>query len=476
MPTFSPARIVRAIAFTGCALVPRVHAQAALQPRVAPPVLLAARDDAVPDSANAVERMRAGFAPAARTSGAVSIDGRDADAVWMNAMRITHFRVTDPTEDGDPSFRTEARIAYDDRNLYVFVRAFDPRPDSVVGMLGRRDIRTPSDWIRVMVDSYHDKRTGWAFMLNPASVQRDLAITNDGDEDITWDGVWDGRAQIDSLGWTAEFRIPFNQLRFPPSAQHTFGVMIMRAVQRKGETSSWPLLRRSKVGLASQFGSIDGIDNVPTPRRLEVLPYLVERNVSRAATAGGFNRVQQHAAGLDLKYGLGSNLTLDATVNPDFGQVEADPAVLNLTAFEQFFTERRPFFIEGSGIFRFDTDCNDGDCTGLFYSRRIGRSPTLAGSFGDATSPQFTTILGASKLTGRTSHGTSVGLLSALTRRETGTEGRTIEPQTNFVVGRVMQDLRGGNSQVGLIGTAVLRDLDQWTTDVMRRNAFTAGL
>jgi hypothetical protein len=463
------------LALLACLYAVPAVAQATFQPRATPLVTDATPATTPPDSST-VARVRAGFARSSRSAAAVTIDGRDADAVWATATRIDHFRVTDPTEDGDPTFPTQARVAYDDRNLYVFVRAFDPRPDSIVGLLGRRDVRTPSDWIRVMVDSYHDKRTGWAFMLNPASVQRDLAITNDGDEDITWDGVWEGRAQVDSLGWSAEFRIPFNQLRFPPEARHTFGVMIMRAIQRKGETSSWPVLRRSKVGLASQFGSIDGIDGVPTPRRLEVLPYLVERNVSRAARAGGFNRVQQHAAGLDLKYGLGSNLTLDATVNPDFGQVEADPAVLNLTAFEQFFQERRPFFIEGSGIFRFDTDCNDGDCTGLFYSRRIGRNPSLAGTYGDASSPQFTTILGASKLTGRTAKGTSVGLLSALTRREVGTEGRTIEPQTNFVVGRAMQDLRGGNSQVGIIGTAVLRDLDPWTRDVLRRNALSGGL
>jgi hypothetical protein len=434
------------------------------------------RSPAAPDSLTTRDRLRAGLSSAARARSAVVIDGTDADAVWAQAPRIDGFRVTDPTEDGEPSFNTEARVAYDDRNLYVFVRAFDPRPDSIAALLGRRDVRTPSDWIRVMVDSYHDKRTGWAFMLNPASVQRDLAITNDGDEDITWDGVWAGRSQIDSLGWTAEFRIPFNQLRFPPSPEHTFGIMIMRAVQRRGETSSWPVLRRSKVGLASQFGSVAGIDSVPTPRRLEVLPYLVERNVSQASTRGGFGRAQQHAGGLDLKYGLGSNLTVDATVNPDFGQVEADPAVLNLTAFEQFFTERRPFFIEGSGIFRFDTDCEDDSCTGLFYSRRIGRSPSLAGSYGDARSPQFTTIQGASKLTGRTANGTSMGLLTAFTRREEGTESRTIEPASQFLVARAMQDLRGGNSQVGIIATSVTRSLDQWTDEVLRRGAFTGGV
>jgi hypothetical protein len=461
----------RSLAFVSAlvTLAAAAHAQPDLR------VAIADRAPAATDSVTTRARLRAGLSNAARARTAVAIDGRDADAVWSTAPRIDGFRVTDPTEDGDPTFQTEARVAYDDRNLYVFVRAFDPHPDSVMALLGRRDVRTPSDWIRVMVDSYHDKRTGWAFMLNPASVQRDLAITNDGDEDITWDGVWAGKSQIDSLGWTAEFRIPFNQLRFPPSAEHTFGIMIMRSLQRRGETSSWPVLRRSKVGLASQFGSVAGIDGVPTPRRLEVLPYLVERNVSQASTNGRFGRAQQHAGGLDLKYGLGSNLTIDATVNPDFGQVEADPAVLNLTAFEQFFTERRPFFIEGSGIFRFDTDCDDGDCTGLFYSRRIGRSPSLASSYGDARSPQFTTIQGASKLTGRTARGTSMGLLTAFTRQEEGTLGRTIEPASQFVVARAMQDLRGGNSQVGIIATSVTRSLDQWTDDVLRRGAFTGG-
>jgi hypothetical protein len=184
---------------------------------------------------------------------------------------------------------------------------------------------------------------------------------------------------------------------------------------------------------------------------------------------------QQRSAGLDLKYGLSSNLTLDATVNPDFGQVEADPAVLNLTAFEQFFPERRPFFVEGTNIFRFELDCSDGGCSNLFYPRRIGRSPQLAGMYGDAATPQFTGVLGAAKLTGRLARGLSVGLLTAATERVAGVGGETAEPGAGTVVARLQQDLRKGNSGVGLMFTGIERRLDRWSDAYLRRRAFALG-
>ena len=420
--------------------------------------------------------------PAARASRPPTIDGRDADEAWAAARPIEQFREFDPKEGGDPRFRTVAKVTYDDRNLYVVVRAYDPHPDSIVPLLSRRDVRTQSDQIKVVIDSYHDRRTGYEFMLNPAGVKRDASILNDGDEDMSWDGVWEGAARIDSAGWVAEFRIPFSQLRYPDAPAHTFGFAVWRDIARFNERLSWPLYRRSRPGFASQLGDLTNITAIPSARRLEVTPYAVAKDVTDprdlANDAVAYQRKQQLAVGGDLKYGITPNLTLDATINPDFGQVEADPAVLNLTAFEQFFAEQRPFFLEGAGIFRFDMSCNDGVCRGLFYSRRIGRSPQLRDEDGysDASTPTATTILGAAKLTGRTRRGLSVGVLDAVTQRELGAGGRTVEPQSNYFVGRLQQDFRDGNSGVGAMLTGVNRRVDDWSEAYLRRGAYSAGL
>ncbi len=441
----------------------------------------ASRSDATTLESAVLGRPIAGdrLASASRITAPITIDGRDAELVWRDAFVVSAFREFQPEEDGEPVYRTEARIMYDDKNVYIHVRAFDPSPDSLVGLLSRRDQRTPSDYLKVMIDSYHDKRTAYGFGVNPAGVQTDWYTYNDGSEDITWDAVWESKSAVDSLGWTAEFRIPLNQLRFPDQAEHTFGVMFIREVQRLGERDAWPVLRRSRVGIVSQFGEIDGFSGLPTARRLEVRPYLVERNVTRLRSASGprdAQRVQEHAAGVDVKYGLGANFTVDATVNPDFGQVEADPAVLNLSAFEQFFQERRPFFVEGVGIFRYDIDCNDGECTGLSYPRRIGRSPQLAGLYSTAETPQSSPIIGAVKMSGRLPSGLSVGLLDAVTDQSTGSQGRTVEPQTNYMVGRLSQEFRGGNSVIGLMTTGVQRRMDASTSPFLRSGAWSGGL
>src|SRR5690349_12087836 len=323
------------------------------------------------------------LATASRAERAPLIDGRDDDAVWSASAPIDAFQQFDPVEGAEASMRTEARIAYDAATLYVFVRAYDPHPDSIRSLLSRRDVRTASDQIKVMIDSYHDRRTGYEFAVNPAGVKRDYYAYDDGQEDVSWDAVWDVATRIDSLGWTAEFRIPLSQLRYPPAASHTFGVMIISELTRRNERVSWPLLRRSRNALDSQFGAVGGLAGLGSPRRLEIAPYMLVRNTG-AVRGGDIRRSQQGTMGADLKYGLTSNLTLDGTINPDFGQVEADPAQLNLTAFETFFDERRPFFLEGAGIFNFTTNCGDIDsgCTGLFYSRRIVRNPQLAGDYG----------------------------------------------------------------------------------------------
>ncbi|MGH7664041.1 MAG: DUF5916 domain-containing protein [Gemmatimonadaceae bacterium] len=420
------------------------------------------------------------MAVAVRAVTAPVLDGRTDDEIWRQARVIDEFLEYEPDEGAETRFRTEARVAYDDRNLYVLVRMYDPAPDSIVSLLARRDVRVPSEQLKLVIDSYHDRRTAYQFAVNPAGVKRDFYVYNDTNEDPSWDAVWDVATVIDSVGWVAEFRIPFSQLRFANKPEHTFGLMIVRDIARTGERISWPLYHRNVRGYVSQAGDIGGISGIPAPRRVEVTPYVVTKNVTEPAGSGVYNHGQELTGGADIKYGISSNLTLDATINPDFGQVEADPGQLNLSSFETFFEERRPFFLEGTGIFTFNTHCNDieGDCTGLFYSRRIGREPQLLFTPGyfEESAPTSTTIVGAAKLTGRLGNGLSVGVLDAVTQREVGAAGRSIEPRTNYLVGRLQQDLRDGRSGLGMMLTAVNRRMDQHTDAFLRGNAYTGGL
>jgi hypothetical protein len=425
------------------------------------------------------DRADARIARATRASIAPVLDGRTDDPAWAEAQVIDRFLEYEPNEGAETRFKTEARVTFDDKNLYILVRMFDPAPDSIISLLSRRDVRTPSEQVKLLIDSYHDKRTAYQFAVNPAGVKRDFYVYNDSDEDPSWDAVWHVSTAIDSVGWVAEFAIPFSQLRFANKAEHTFGLLIVRDIGRTSARISWPLYRRSVQGYVSQAGEISGISRIPTPRRLEISPYVVAKSVTNEAEhpAGGstYSHPTLGSYGADIKYGLSSNLTLDATINPDFGQVEADPATLNLTAFETFFDERRPFFLEGTGIFSFRVNCNDIDsgCTGLFYSRRIGRAPTMGGALGD---PASTTILGAGKVTGRLGSGLSVGLLEAVTQREVGSLGSTIEPQSNYAVVRLRQDLNNGKSDIGLMATSVNRNNDETTQSRLADEAYTFGL
>jgi hypothetical protein len=408
--------------------------------------------------------------PASPAAQAPIIDGSDNDAAWANAQSIENFRMFAPVEDGEPRFKTEAKVVYDNANFYVFVRAYDPHPDSIIGLLSRRDVKTQSDQIKLMIDSYHDRRSGYEFAVNPVGVKRDYYTYDDSREDVSWDAVWDVSTRVDSLGWTAEFRIPLSQLRFPKVESNTFGFMIMRDIARTNERVSWPLYRNSKRGIASQYGEVTDLRGLSSPRRLEIVPYAVTKNVS-TVKANSFGRSQQQSAGLDLKFGLASNLTLSATVNPDFGQVEADPAVLNLTAFESFFEERRPFFVESTGIFQFA----QGGLQ-LFYPRRIGRAPQLGGlAANSALVPGSSTILGAAKITGRMSGGTELGAIAAMTQRES-VDGIVVEPRTSYGIARVSHDFRKGETGIGAIVTAVDRDLDGTTEKYLRRSALVGGI
>ena len=423
-------------------------------------------------AASAAPRTTAGAARettarAVRTATPPVIDGRDDDAGWATAPRLTDFRQFDPGENLDPSFRSEARVLFDDRYLYVLVRAFDPHPDSIVTLLSRRDVKTASDQLKIVIDAFHDGRTGVEMAVNPAGVKRDYSIYSDGIEDQTWDGVWDAATRIDALGWIAEFRVPFSQLRFNPMAEHTFGFGIWRDIARFSERDAWPVYRLSKSGVISQLGTLTGITGIAPVTRLELLPYGVAKNASEP-TATGARSVNHGTVGLDIKAGLTSNVTVDATINPDFGQVEADPAVLNLSAFEIRFDERRPFFQEGAGLYR----CS-GPCEGIFYTRRIGRTPQLRASAND---PWFTPIVGAAKLTGRFTDGTAIGIVETVTDRVIGSNGTTIEPRSNYLVLRGVREFDRGLSQFGFEITDVRRALDAATEPYLRRSATMAVL
>ncbi len=417
------------------------------------------------------------LAVAVRATVAPAMDARGG-AAWSAAPAVSDFVEFVPTEGARARFRTEFRVMYDDRNLYVLVRAYDPHPDSIMHALTRRDVRGPSDQLKILIDPYDDHRSGYEFAVNPDGVKRDYAMYDDGNEDDSWNGVWDVATRVDTLGWTAEFRIPFSQLRYTAGATHTFGFGVWRDIERYKERVAWPEYRQTRTGLSSQLGQLTGIADIAAPTDLEVAPYVVARNVTRTLTSG-YGRAQQETMGADLKYGITPNATLDATVNPDFGQVESDPAVLNLTAFETFLQERRPFFVEGAGLYHFALNCtivHDCGNEGLFYSRRIGRSPQLGYLYGDANSAQSTPILGAAKLTARSAGGLSVGVLDALTERVGGPGDATLEPRTNYAVLRIKQDLAGGQSGIGLIGTAVDRSLDAWSADSLRRSAYAGGM
>jgi hypothetical protein len=405
------------------------------------------------------------------------IDGIDSDAIWTNVPVQSGFREARPTEDADPKERTEFQVAYDPKYLYVFVRAYDSHPDSIIKLLSRRDDMTSSDQLLVLIDSYHDRRTGYEFIVNPVGVKTDAAISGDGNEDDAWNGIWDVVTHVDSLGWTAEYRIPFSQLRFARNGDVTFGFMVWRKLQRHTADITWPLYRPSKSGFSSQFGELTGLSGIARPERLELTPYTVAKN-EPDPPQGGRDRQNNATIGGDLKYAVAPNVTLNATVNPDFGQIDADPSVLNLGAFETFFQERRPFFVEGSNVFDFRincfvvVDCSTGEA--LFYSRRIGRRPSL-GQYADANSPTATTIAGAGKLTGRFANGMGFGILDAVTERASNSLDQTLEPTTNYSVARVNKDYDGGKGSFGLMFTGVNRSLDQWSRNDLHSAAYSAG-
>ncbi len=426
------------------------------------------------------------------TSGHPAIDGLLDEEVWAAASWENRFTQHQPDEGAEPSLQTSFAVLYDLHNLYVGMKMFDSAPDSIVRRLTRRD-RVDGDVAGVEFDSYDDKRTAFAFALTAAGVKYDFIVSNDGNnEDDTWNPIWWAAASHDSLGWYAEMRIPLTQLRFGENKEQEWGFEAVRYIFRKEETSLWQPVQRSQPGFVSQFGRISGLDSIESHNIADIMPYVVARSERFEKEPGNPFRSKGYrnnlAAGLDAKIGITNYLTLDLTVNPDFGQVEADPSEVNLSTYETFFGERRPFFIEGKNILHYGLNFGDGDLAdeGMFYSRRIGRPPHHlpdpgAGNY--VIAPQSTRILGAAKLTGKTAGGLSVGLLESMTAKEyarTGgltTETRVpSEPFTNYAVARIQQDFDEGNTCLGGIATSVNRSLRDEELMLLHRSAYAGGV
>lgn len=431
---------------------------------------------------------------ARRVSAPITLDGRLDEPDWQAAPVASGFLQRDPDQGQPATEPTELRLLFDDHALYVGARLRDDAPDRIVRQLSRRDALPEADSFTLFLDPHRDRRTGVVLQVSAAGVQRDAAIYDDNFEDDTWDAVWESAVAIDGDGWSVEMRIPFSQLRFPATAGHVWGVNARRVVYRKNESSWLELVPKNENGLASRMADLGGIDGIEPGRHVELLPYVSGRAEYVApATAGDpFNDGSRYfgSAGLDFKYGVSSGMALVGAINPDFGQVEVDPAVVNLTAFETFFDEKRPFFTEGSQIFLRFGRSGASDYTTffypepqLFYSRRIGRAPQ-GGAAGDyVDTPASTTILGAVKLVGRTKSGWNLGLLEAVTGREyarVATGGSRdqleVEPLTNYFVGRAQHAL-GQRASIGFLGTAVVRDLDTPSLGaVLPGRAFVGGV
>ena len=410
----------------------------------------------------------------ARTA-AIHVDGVLDEAVWREAPAASDFRQRDPREGQPATQRTEVRFAWDGDALYVGARMYDSLGAAGVRTsLTRRDQARNGDWLEIDFDTYHDHSGITIFQINPSGVKYDAGQASP-NADSGWDPVWQSAARVDSLGWTAELRIPWSQLKFSRDSVQTWGMQVTRFTERLNELSVWSFWPKAEPGGPVRFGHLAGMAIGRSPGGWELMPYVLGRASYVQPTQPG-SPFQDASAyrmrvGADVKALLGSNLTLSATINPDFGQVEVDPAVVNLSAYEVSFAEKRPFFVEGSGLLGFGGlncfTCSNVSSMSLFYSRRIGRAPQGALPFATryASRPENSTILGAAKLTGRFRGGLEVGVLDAVTGAGRAdaitTDGtpitREVEPFTNYFVGRVRRTWPGGNLIVGAIGTSVVR-------------------
>ncbi|MCF8223634.1 MAG: DUF5916 domain-containing protein [Bacteroidales bacterium] len=428
---------------------------------------------------------------AVRIENAPSVDGNLDDEAWLSNHWEGGLVQHEPYEGRSPSQPTEFKICFDDVNLYVAVKAFDSSPDSITNRMSRRD-NGDGDMVFILLDSYHDLRTGFVFGVSSAGVRFDMIMSNDGqNEDPTWDPIWQAKSKVHEWGWAAEMKIPFTQLRFQKNSDEVWGMILARQIFRHAEMSFWPEIPRDAPGVVHMAGELGGLEGVEPRKQFDIMPYGVAAYETYEPEEGNPFRTgsdPRFKAGLDAKIGVTNNLTLDLTIFPDFGQVEADPSQVNLTAFETYFEEKRPFFIEGSSITSFNVGLGDGEVgnDNLFYSRRIGRRPhgypsLESGEYADI--PTFTNILGAAKLTGKTKNGLSIGFLESVTaevRARVDSAGQrstdVIEPLTNYSLARVQKDFNKGNTILGGAVTSTIRMLDDTGMEYLHKNATTGGI
>ena len=404
------------------------------------------------ESVKTINALRVGEAP--------KIDGILDEDCWQSSEKSGGFIQADP-HDGEPATEsTYVQVCYDNNALFVAVTCMENEPEKILKILTRRDRFSESDAVNVGIDSYHDHQTGYMFKTYASGTQCDLYYFQDAAEDDSWDAVWESAVKIGKDRWTVEYKIPFSCLRFPKKEDYTWGFYVSRQLSHNKETCRWVRIPSNQSGFISKFGHLTGVKAIDPPKHLEILPYAVSWGKTEPRRLGNSDGKEFFGnTGVDIKYGLSSNLILDATINPDFGQVEIDEIVLNLTNYETFYPEKRPFFLEGNKIF----EPINNDLCQLFYSRRIGKDP------GEADSAEYyfhrptsTTILGAVKITGKTKKGTTIGFLNAVTDREEAdfwhSSGfrtkRVIEPEANYNVIRLSQDIFK-NSVIGVMGTAV---------------------
>lgn len=426
-----------------------------------------------------------------RISGAIKFDGIPNEAVWDSVPWSGDFIEHEPDENADPSVQTHFKVLYDDKFLYLAYQALDPEPDKIVRRMGRRD-EFPGDWVEINIDSYHDLRTAFSFTLSVSGVRGDEFVSNNGNNwDGNWNPIWYGKTHIDSSGWTAEVKIPFSQLRFGNEKEKVWGLQVQRRLFRQEERSVWQPIPKAGNGWVSYFGELHGLNNIPAQKQIEIAPYIVAQHDAYRSepgnpfATGSDNKV---SAGLDGKIALTSDLILDFTINPDFGQVEADPSQVRIDGFQSFFGERRPFFIESRNIFDYQITGSsaggDYDADLLFYSRRIGSAPhgfpsLSSGAWCDI--PDNTSILGAAKFSGKTKDNWSIGILESVTQREHAEidlngerSEQLVEPLTSYFVGRLQKDLTDGNTVIGGIFTAVNRE--NGLENFLHRSAYSGGI
>jgi len=431
---------------------------------------------------------------AVRANEQIKIDGILDENVWNNGQGETKLYQRDPAEGANPTEKTELFISYDDEAIYVAAKLYDSKPDSIVSRLGRRDNFVSSDQFVFFIDPYHDKQTGYYFGIYVSGTLFDGVLFNDSWEDNSWDGVWEGKSVITDYGWTAELKIPYSQIRFHKKDEYVWGVNFKRVIQRKNEADYVRFTPKDGSGFVSRFVELKGITNITPASRIEILPYAITKaEYTQHSANDPFNDGSRYNPGFgaDMKIGLGSNLMLNATVNPDFGQVEVDPAVVNLSDVETYFEEKRPFFIEGFNTFNFGSGGSNSFWgfnwagSDLFYSRRIGRAPQ--GSLPDndyADIPLGTSILGAAKLTGKVGGSWNLGIINGVTAREKAqiqfNDTRSdveVEPLTYYGVYRIQSDFNDGKQGFGAMSTITNRFFkDKSLEDNINSSAYVIGL